>query len=147
MPEAPLQPKNHICYHLFMLFILSQRLKLFLKWYFLDSTKYLFVVGGRALKILNNDFSLLLNLRLLFTPLYGDYTIQGRIFGFMIRPLEVILGFLALTLFLCLYLGTIVLWLCAPVFLFWIYRWEAIIPSILLVLLYLFKYRKPLYQE
>lgn len=142
MPEAPLQPKNHICYHLFMLFILSQRLKLFLKWYFLDSTKYLFVVGGRALKILNNDFSLLLNLRLLFTPLYGDYTIQGRIFGFMIRPLEVILGFLALTLFLCLYLGTIVLWLCAPVFLFWIYRWEAIIPSILLVLLYLFKYRK-----
>ncbi len=55
----------------------------------------------RVISLLNNEFSFTLNLRLLFTPIFGDYTKVGRVIGFFVRIFEVVFG-LILILFLSL---------------------------------------------
>jgi hypothetical protein len=43
-------------------------------WWAVKAPKRLFVILKRLSKIINNEISFTLNIRLLFTPLFGDYT-------------------------------------------------------------------------
>lgn len=75
-------------------------------WFLVKFPLRLSRIVSRAIALLNNEFSFTLNLKLLFTPIYGDYTKVGRVIGFVVRIFEVViglalmlvLGFLALTI-------------------------------------------------
>src|SRR3989338_294745 len=61
-------------------------------WWLLRAPKKIHTVLKRFALLINNEISFTLNLRLFFTPLYGDYTRVGRLIGFFVRILEVLFG-------------------------------------------------------
>ncbi|RJR27475.1 ATP-dependent Clp protease ATP-binding subunit [candidate division WWE3 bacterium] len=65
---------------------------LFLYWWAVKAPKHIFTVFKRILLIVNNHISFTTNLRLIFTPLFGDYTIIGRFIGFTVRIFEIVFG-------------------------------------------------------
>lgn len=71
----------------------------FLKWFFVIFPHRLFITCWRLVRLSNNAVSFTLNLRLIFTPIYGDYTFMGRLIGFVVRLFQIVLG-LALVLIL-----------------------------------------------
>ena len=56
--------------------------------------KRLFTISKRLTYYINYELSFTLNVRLLFIPLYGDYTIIGRIIGFILRIIFITVGFI-----------------------------------------------------
>lgn len=66
----------------------------FFKWYLIQTPKYLFILGKKITYIVNDQFAFTLNLRLIFTPLFGDYTGIGRFIGFVVRSIEIAIGIL-----------------------------------------------------
>lgn len=56
------------------------------------------MVGRRILALVNYETSFTLNLRLILVPLYGDYTVAGRIIGLVVRVLSIGGGFGVLAL-------------------------------------------------
>lgn len=71
----------------------------FLKWFFITFPYRIFITCLRLVRLANNSISFTLNLRLIFTPIYGDYTFMGRLIGFVVRLFQIVLG-LVLVLFL-----------------------------------------------
>ncbi|MBI2414934.1 ATP-dependent Clp protease ATP-binding subunit [candidate division WWE3 bacterium] len=74
-------------------------------------------IFGRIIILVNNEASFILNLKMLFVPLFGDYTWVGRLMGFVYRTIKIILGLLII-LFLFL-LGIVVFlgWYILPIYL------------------------------
>ena len=72
--------------------ILPRYPHLFLYWWLVETPKYLVTLVKRLIIIINNRISFTLNFKLLFTPLFGDYTIIGRFIGFVVRIFEVVFG-------------------------------------------------------
>jgi ATP-dependent Clp protease ATP-binding subunit ClpA len=68
----------------------------FVKWWFLDAPKRILVILKRILVLINNEASFVLNLKMLFVPLFGDYTWVGRMMGFIYRTVKIIVGLLVL---------------------------------------------------
>ncbi|NMB70216.1 ATP-dependent Clp protease ATP-binding subunit [candidate division WWE3 bacterium] len=73
---------------------------LFLYWWLITAPKYLFTLIKRVIILINSQISFTLNLQLLFTPLFGDYTVVGRLIGFVVRIFEIFFGTVILG-FLC----------------------------------------------
>lgn len=86
----------------------------FFVWYFVRAPKKIYIVSTRAIRLLNNELSLTLNLRLLFTPLYNDYTKLGRLLGFVYRVLKMFFGVWVLLLFIAALLSLILIWYLLP---------------------------------
>jgi ATP-dependent Clp protease ATP-binding subunit ClpC len=86
----------------------------FFVWYFGRAPKKIYIVSTRAIRLLNNELSLTLNLRLLFTPLYNDYTKLGRIIGFVYRILKMFFGIWILLLFVISLTTIIIFWYVLP---------------------------------
>lgn len=86
----------------------------FLLWYFVRAPKKIYVVYSRGLKLLNNEMSLTLNLRLLFTPLYNDYSKLGRAIGFVYRILKMFFGFWLLIIAIIFLFIAIIFWYVLP---------------------------------
>lgn len=108
----------------------------FLIWWFVGAPKRIFVISNRILAIVNNEVSFILNLRMLFVPLFGDYTIIGRLMGFVYRTIKIVLGMLLL-IFL-FFLGILVLfsWYLLPFYLFYELRIWALAFVLLLIILW-----------
>ena len=66
----------------------------YLIWWAYRAPKKLFTISKRLTLLVNYEFSFTINLRLIFTPLYGDYTIIGRIIGFVARIIFIVSGFI-----------------------------------------------------
>lgn len=66
---------------------------------------------------LDRGFALRINVRYFFEPLYGDYTITGRIIGFLFRSIRVLLGLVAYIFSGILFLIAAVIWFLLPPFL------------------------------
>lgn len=64
---------------------------------------YFFFILSR----LDKYFALKINLRLIFKPLFGDYSFMGRILGFIFRTLRIVL---ALILYLFLFVFAAILY-------------------------------------
>ncbi len=90
----------------------------FLYWWLVKAPKIIFVTGKRFLTLLNNYISFTLNVRLIFTPLFGDYTLIGRLIGVTIRIFQIAFGliFMAIISFVALLLP--LLWFTVPIVLF-----------------------------
>jgi ATP-dependent Clp protease ATP-binding subunit ClpC len=109
----------------------------FVHWWVFKAPARLFTILKRMVILLNNELSFTLNLRLLFTPLFGDYTIAGRFIGFTFRIFEIVFGSIVL-----LILGILTLlipfiwWGSLPLSLYYLKLWT--IP--LIVVLFLIHY-------
>lgn len=89
----------------------------FFYWWLFQAPKKIFIILKRIIALINNELSFTLNLRLIFTPLFGDYTWIGRIIGFTIRAQEIIIGLLVIgTLTILTYIAP-VLWYILPLIL------------------------------
>ena len=91
---------------------------LFLYWWAISAPMHLFNVIKRILVLTNSMISFTLNVKLLFTPLFGDYTIIGRFIGFVVRVFEIFFGiFFMLALSIVAFALPIIWWLI-PFYLF-----------------------------
>lgn len=100
------------------MYILPGNPFLFIYWWFIKTPKHIFVVCKRFISIVNNTIAFTLNIRLVFTPLFGDYTFIGRLIGFIVRVLEIIVGIILMIIFLIISLLFPLAWLVLPIFLF-----------------------------
>ncbi len=64
----------------------------FLVWWFYTAPKKIYTIFTRILIFANYELSFTVNLRLIFTPLYGDYSFIGRIIGFFTRIIFIVFG-------------------------------------------------------
>jgi len=90
----------------------------FFTWWALETPKRLFTIGKRLVTLINSQISFTLNVRLIFTPLFGDYTVVGRMIGFVVRSIEIVFGVVIMGIFATVVLALPVAWLLLPVFLF-----------------------------
>jgi len=67
-----------------------------------------------SLESLDRTFAIRITLRYLFHPLYKDYTIIGRILGFIFRSARIFLGLAVYSLLTILFLVIYVGWLLVP---------------------------------
>ncbi len=87
---------------------------LFALWFFVKMPKTIALVIKRFLQIINNQLSFSVNIRLIFTPLFGDYTIIGRFIGFFVRIFEIIFGIVIMAAIGILYPIVPVFWILLP---------------------------------
>lgn len=83
-------------------------------WFIWKMPKRIFVVVKRIIVLVNHSLAFTLNIKLLFTPLFGDYSIPGRIIGFFFRVAQIVLGFLVTLLLFFLMLFLPLLWYYLP---------------------------------
>lgn len=79
-----------------MVGVLFHEIIYFFEWYFVIAPRRLFTVLKRVIVLANFELALTLNIKLLLTPLYGDYTFVGRLIGFVIRLFILFAGVLIL---------------------------------------------------
>lgn len=70
-------------------------------------------MGRRILILINYDTSFTLHLRLIFKPLFGDYTKAGRVIGLVFRVLAVLYGFVVLLVAGMLVIASPIMWYLA----------------------------------
>ncbi len=99
----------------------------FFLWYFVAVPKRLFVILKRVVVLANYELALTLNIKLLFTPLFGDYTFVGRFIGFILRILILLFGAVALISLLFLLFLVPVFWVLLPVLIFIYVEWWALL--------------------
>lgn len=84
-------------------------------WWAYQAPKKLFIVAKRLTLLVNYEFSFTVNLRLIFTPLYGDYSLIGRIIGFIVRIIFIVAGFLFISVLSLITIILPLLWYAIPV--------------------------------
>ncbi len=92
----------------------------FFRFWYWDS---LFSYWGFVFRIFNyleRTIAFRITLRYFFRPLYGDYTVIGRVLGITFRSLRVVLGFVFYLLFFCVFAVPYIAWDALPIYL--IYR-------------------------
>ena len=94
----------------------------FVYWWAIEAPKRIILILSRIVRIVNSNISFTLNIKLLFTPLFGDYSIIGRMVGFIFRVFEIIFGTVIIgVLTICMFIIP-VLWFLVPVFLYEFFR-------------------------
>lgn len=111
----------------------------FIAWWFYTAPKKLFEVGKKLTYMVNNQLSFTLNIRLLFTPLYGDYTIIGRFIGFVLRIFFIAFGlFFIVTLVLITLILPIVWYILPIVVIYYLDYWSIfVLLAVFLYVIYL----------
>src|SRR3990172_8803678 len=64
----------------------------FIIWWLLKAPRRILKISSRIIALTNNQISFTTNLRLMFVPLFGDYTLVGRLIGVPIRIAWLISG-------------------------------------------------------
>lgn len=86
----------------------------FLYFWYIRSSKDFLRGEMNAIKGVERDIGILINLKLIFQPIYGDYSILGKLIGPILRLGRVFFGF-ALVVFLSMIIVVLyVLWLLLP---------------------------------
>jgi ATP-dependent Clp protease ATP-binding subunit ClpC len=76
----------------------------FVYWWAVEMPRRIFIIFKRLMRLTNNQLSFTLNIKLIFTPMFGDYTMIGRFIGFAMRIMQIIggtlfMGFLTIATF------------------------------------------------
>src|SRR3989344_506322 len=88
----------------------------FLKWWVFTAPKRLTTIFGRVLILVNNEASFFLNLRMLFVPLFGDYTWIGRLMVVVYRAFKIVIGLAFLAVLFIFGVVVVVSWYLLPIF-------------------------------
>ncbi len=91
----------------------------FALWWLVGAPKRIATICKRILILVNNEVSFFLNLKMLFVPLFGDYTIIGRLMGFIYRIVKIVLGMVLLVFLFILSLLLFFAWYLIPFYLFY----------------------------
>ena len=106
----------------------------FLIWWLVQTPKRIFVTGKRFMILVNNALSFTLNIRLIFTPLFKDYTLIGRFIGFCIRIIQIIFGLLFIGVLTTIWVLLPLFWLLLPIILFeYIKLWVILVYALVYV--------------
>ncbi|KKS31055.1 hypothetical protein A2380_03390 [candidate division WWE3 bacterium RIFOXYB1_FULL_43_24] len=90
----------------------------FLIWWLVRAPGRILKISSRIITLTNNQISFTTNFRLLFVPLFGDYTLVGRFIGFAIRVVWIVFGLVFYLLLLPLCAIFPVAWYLAPAFIY-----------------------------
>ena len=107
-----------IIIYLFKRFI--YRLKEFLRHWYIKSFFIYFDFVVSFLERLDRIFAFKITLRFLFHPLYGDYSVLGRILGFIFRINRLIVAGLVYSAVIVVAVILYLVWLTAPIYI--VYR-------------------------
>ena len=88
-----------------------------LVWIFFKIPEKLIKLFFRLLVLVNHAVSFTLNIKLLFIPLFGDYTFAGRIIGFVFRVGQILVGFVCVLGLLTTVIVSPICWYLLPLFL------------------------------
>ena len=104
----------------------------FVYWWGVEAPLKIVSIIQRLMLIVNSRIAFTVNLRLFFTPLFGDYTLIGRFVGFVVRLFEIIFGVAVLGMLLISVLTAPIMWWLSPLFLFEFNKY-LVIPAILAI--------------
>jgi ATP-dependent Clp protease ATP-binding subunit ClpC len=90
----------------------------FAKWWLYKAPKHIFIVSRRFLYLFDTATSFTLNLKLVFTPLFGSYSLAGRLISFVIRLGEIFFGFVVMLTFSVVTVILPMAWWLTPVAIF-----------------------------
>jgi ATP-dependent Clp protease ATP-binding subunit ClpC len=107
----------------------------FILWWAYLAPRSLFNVCKRLAHIVDNQLSFSMNVRLFFTPLYGDYTIIGRAIGLILRTFFIIFGLLFVGILSLITVILPIAWYLIPLLMFY-YLGFWTLPVILATFLY-----------
>lgn len=115
----------------------------FLWWIYL-APKKIFTFLARFTGLVNNKLEFTLNIKLLFVPLFGDYTFVGRIIGFIFRVLQILFGAVIMLLLGLITLVSPAVWWALPFILFrYLKSWALILILVAVGLRVLFRLNTP----
>lgn len=89
----------------------------FLFWYFIGFPKKLLTCSRRLIRLADNELSLSLDIKLFFTPLFGDFTFIGRLMGFVFRILRITFSLIVIIPLSVFAVLAPFMWLALPIFL------------------------------
>lgn len=90
----------------------------FVLWWLLSALNRIIKFFSRMIVLVNYQISFSINLKLLFTPLFGDYTIVGRLAGFVIRIFWIAFGIVYMVLLVAISALSTIAWYAAPIAVF-----------------------------
>ncbi len=82
-------------------------------WYF-DGSRAFFHRFVAVLEVFERIFAVGMTARFFFHPLYGDYTLVGRILGFIFRSCRIAIGLFVYIILLAIFLFLYAIWLSFP---------------------------------
>jgi len=89
----------------------------FLRHWYLDSFYFVWQAYIGALRRWDRIFAVSITIRYWFKPLYQDYTFLGRILGFILRTIRIIIGGFGCLVLSIIFLALYTLWLMVPILL------------------------------
>lgn len=84
-------------------------------WY-VDASRWFFHACVSSLEHFDRTLAIRVTISHLFEPLYKDYTIMGRILGFIFRSGRIVIGSIFYIFLLLIYAVLYLAWLLVPVF-------------------------------
>lgn len=106
------------------MFNLPKDLARFTIWWLIEAPKRVFEINRRIFILVNNELSFTLYVKLLFVPLFGDYTVVGHLVGFVYRVLRIILGFITMIFFLVFWGVSLFTWyVLLPLLIYYLEFW------------------------
>lgn len=88
-------------------------------WWYSQGLKQVGSFVGRQIKQEALNLSLALWLKNMFTPMYSDYTLSGRLVSFFMRAIVLIYRLVVLSLWSVLLIGLLLVWLVLPILVAW----------------------------
>jgi ATP-dependent Clp protease ATP-binding subunit ClpC len=86
----------------------------FIIWWAIKGPIKAFKIATTFLAVANNELSFLTNIRLIFVPLFGIYTITGRLISFFARIFMIFFGFFFIIVMLVLCILVPIIWFAIP---------------------------------
>lgn len=114
---------------------LSTQIPEFVKWLVFKAPKKIFVICYRLLRVTNNEFGLTLNIGLIFTPIFGDYSFMGRLIGFIFRVVQILASAVVMLALAVMTILTPLIFVLTPAILLFTYP-ILVIPALLAAYVY-----------
>ncbi len=93
--------------------IIKGTIKFFYFWY-VQSSKDFWNKEVAFLKQIEKDLGMLINLKLIFQPIFGDYSYMGRVIGPILRLGRVLIGFIIMVVSVFAVILIYLIWIILP---------------------------------
>ncbi len=86
----------------------------FFYFWYVSSSKSFWRKEIGFIKGIERDIGVFINLKLLFQPIFGDYSYMGRVIGPIFRLGRVLIGFIIMIISIAVILGIYLIWIILP---------------------------------
>lgn len=86
----------------------------FFYFWYVSSSKSFWQKEIGFIKWIERDIGVFINLKLLFQPIFGDYSYMGRVIGPIFRLGRVLVGFIIMIISIIAVLGIYLIWITLP---------------------------------